>query len=69
MAINFQDNFWLGKLSYLCSIFDNTNQLNLSLQGKGSDVFEAGSKIKAFKQKLKLWQRNVSICFFTDFET
>ena len=39
------------------------------LQGNGSDVFEAGSKIEAFKQKLKLWQRKVSICDFSDFES
>ena len=69
MAINFQNNFWLAKLSYLCSIFEKTNQLNLSLQGNGSDVFEAGSKIEAFKQKLKLWQRKVSICDFLDFKS
>ena len=68
-AINFQDNFWLAKLSYMCSIFERTNQLNLSLQGKGSDVYVADSKIEAFKQKLKLWQRKVSICDFSDFES
>ena len=69
MAINFQDNFWLAKLSNLCSIFEKTNHLNLSLQEKGSDVFEADSKIEAFKQKLKFWQRKVSICDFSDFES
>ena len=69
MAINFQDNFWLAKLSSLCSIFGRTNQLNLSLQGKGSDVFEAHSKIETFKQKLKLWQRKVSICDSSDVES
>ena len=67
-AINFQDNFWLAKLSYLRSIFQRTDQLNLSLQGKGSDVFVADSKTEAFKQKLKLWQRKASICDFSDFE-
>ena len=69
MAINFQDNFWLAKLSCLCSIFEKTNQLNLSLQGNGSNVFEVGSKIEAFKQKLKLWQWKVSICDFSDFQS
>ena len=46
-----------------------TNQLNLSLQGKGSDVFEADSKNEAFKQKLKLWQRKVLDCDSSDFES
>ena len=31
-------------------------------------MFEANSKIEAFKQKLKLWQRKVSICDFSDFK-
>ena len=69
MAINVQDNFWLAKLSYLCSIFERTNQLNLSLQEKGSDVFEADIKIEAFKQMWKLWQRKVSMRDFSDFES
>ena len=60
----FQDNFQLEKLSYMCSIFERINQFNLPLQEKGSDVFEAESKIEDFKQKLKLWQRKVSICDF-----
>ena len=54
MAINFQDNFWLAKLSYLCSIFERANQLKLLLQDKGFDAFEADSKTEAFKQNLKL---------------
>ena len=53
----------------MCSISERISQLNLSLQGKGSDVFEIDCKIEAFKQKLKLWQRKVSICDFSDFES
>ena len=32
-------------------------------------MFEADSKIETFKQKLKLWQRKVLICDFSDFES
>ena len=37
----------------------------MSLQGTGSEAFEADSRIEAFKQKLKLCQRKVSICDFS----
>jgi len=33
MSTSFQDNFWLGKLSYFSAMFQSTNRLNLSLQG------------------------------------
>jgi len=68
MSTNFQDNFWLAKLSYLSAILQNTNRLNLSLQGKGCDVFEVACKVQAFKQKLRLWQSKVSKGDFSDFE-
>ena len=32
-------------------------------------MFEADTKIEAFKQNLKLWQTKVSICDFSDFES
>ena len=55
MSANFEDIYWLAKLSYLSAIFESTNQLNLSSQGKGCNIFEVSSKIQAFKSKLKLW--------------
>ena len=33
MSNNFQDNFWFVKLSYFSAVFQNTNRLNVSLQG------------------------------------
>ena len=69
MSANFEDIYWLAKLSYLSALFESTNQLNLSIQGKGCDIFEVSSKIQAFKLKLKLWQSNVKNCNFSDFES
>jgi len=51
----FNDNNWVAKLSYLSDIFSNINDLNLSLQGYNSTIFNVLNKIEAFKQKLKLW--------------
>lgn len=68
MVATFEDTFRLAKLSYLSPIFENTNQLNLSMQGKGCAIFEVARKVQAFKFKLKLWQSNVSKWNFSDFE-
>lgn len=40
MASKCQDTFWLPELSYMASIFNRLNKLNISLQGKGVvDIF------------------------------
>ena len=69
MTANFEDIFWLTKLSYLTAVFESTNQLNLLVQGKGCDIFEVHNRIQAFKSKLKLWQSNVTKYNFSDFES
>ena len=38
-AAKFCDILWLAKLADLASIFDRLNEVNLSLQGKGGDIF------------------------------
>ena len=58
-AAKFRDILWLAKLAYLASIFDRLNEVNLSLQGKGGDIFRATSKINALKLKISLWKNNV----------
>ena len=45
-AIYNHDNIWLSKLSYLCSIFERINQLNLSLQGKDLMCLKQTVKLK-----------------------
>ena len=69
MSANFEGIYRLAKLSYLSAVFESTNQLNLSIQGKRCNIFEISSKIQAFKSKLKLWQSNVKKCNFSDFES
>ena len=67
MAANFKDIFWLTKLSYLTAVFESTNQLNLSMQGKGCDIFEVSNKIQAFKSNLKLCKSNETKSIFFRF--
>ena len=59
MAVKYQDVLWLAKLSYMASIFDHLNKLNISQQGKGGDIFSSIGKINPFKMKVKKWKSNV----------
>ncbi|XP_056633414.1 zinc finger BED domain-containing protein 5-like [Diorhabda sublineata] len=49
------DKTWLFRLSFMADIFQKLNELNLSLQGKQTTVFQACNKITAFKRKLNFW--------------
>ncbi|KAE8278788.1 Zinc finger MYM-type protein 6 [Larimichthys crocea] len=46
-----------AQLAYLCDIFTLLNQLNISLQGRGSNMFVVADKVQAFKRKLALWTK------------
>ncbi|GFW33091.1 zinc finger BED domain-containing protein 5 [Trichonephila clavipes] len=49
------DKPWLFRLSFMADIFQKLNELNLSLQGKQTTIFQAFNKITAFKRKLEFW--------------
>jgi len=66
-ASKFRDIFWIAKLAYLASIFDRLNQVNISLQGRGGDIFRSTSKINALKMKIPLWKNNDLSKNFNDF--
>ena len=68
-AALFKDPSWLATVHYLCSIFNRLNELNLSLQGKGGDIFQFTSKIKAMKMKIELWKNKVTKGNLSDFPT
>ncbi|XP_076061599.1 protein FAM200A-like [Oratosquilla oratoria] len=53
MAVKCQDVLWLAKLSYMASIFDHLNKLNISQQGKGGNVFTSIGKINSLILKLR----------------
>ncbi|XP_064412766.1 protein FAM200B-like [Latimeria chalumnae] len=56
LAEHFNNNTWLARVAYLADIFDQLNDLNLSLQGRGHNRFEQSDKIAAFKKKLSVEQ-------------
>ena len=51
LAAHFSDKVWVTKLAYLCDIFSQPNEVNLSLQGKITTVFKLADKVAAFKAK------------------
>uniref|UniRef100_A0A3B4ZJB4 HAT C-terminal dimerisation domain-containing protein n=1 Tax=Stegastes partitus TaxID=144197 RepID=A0A3B4ZJB4_9TELE len=55
-AILFQDTDWLAKLSYLADIFGKLNELNMSLEGKDTNILNLDDKVAAFQKKAKLWK-------------
>lgn len=59
MADLFCDESFMLKLCYLTDIFDKLNELNLSLQGKHTNIINLYDKIKGFVQKLNVWKLNL----------
>ena len=52
----FENNEWISKLCYLCDIFERLNALNLSLQGKDSNIMDFIDKLSSFQAMLDLWR-------------
>ncbi|UYV79993.1 FAM200B [Cordylochernes scorpioides] len=60
------DVWWLG-VSFLGDIFDKLNSLNLNLQGAQENIITISTKLKAFKEKLSLWNLNIAKENFASF--
>ena len=60
LADHYVDDWFFAKLAYLVDIFDQLNQLNLSMQGKSSSLFLVADKIKEFKKKIDHWKKRVN---------
>ncbi|XP_029803708.1 zinc finger MYM-type protein 6 isoform X2 [Suricata suricatta] len=55
LAKYFLDEEWVAKLAYLSDIFSLINELNLSLRGTMTTLFNLYNKMDIFKEKLKMW--------------
>ena len=47
----FKDLKWLGGVNYLSCIFKELNKLNVSIQGKGGDIFLFNGKTTSMQEK------------------
>ena len=60
LADHYVNDCFCSKLPYLSDIFDQVNQLNLSMQGRSSSLFLVADKIEGFKKKIDLWKKRVN---------
>ena len=61
LADHYVEDCFCAKLAYLSDIFDQLNQLNLSMQGRSSSLFLVADKIEWFKKKIDLWKKDLTI--------
>ncbi|XP_076037475.1 zinc finger BED domain-containing protein 5-like [Oratosquilla oratoria] len=56
LCIYFEDKSWMLKLAYLSDISQHLNVLNKSMQGLELCILNVQDKVRAFMQKLSLWE-------------
>ncbi|XP_038160542.1 protein FAM200A-like [Cyprinodon tularosa] len=56
-ATLFENTDWLANLCYLADIFRKLNELNMSLQGKGTSILNLYDKVGGFLKKAEMWKR------------
>ena len=61
LADQYIDDCFCTKLAYISDIFDQLNQLNLSMQGRSSSLFLVADKIEGFKKMIDLWKKELTI--------
>lgn len=66
-ATLFQDTDWLAKLCYLADIFGKLNELNMSLQGRDTNILNLYDKVGGFQNKAELWKTTCAQGNFTCF--
>ena len=54
------DYNWVSKEAYLVDIFDHLNIVNSKMQGKNETLLTSTDKMKALREKLKLWSFRVA---------
>uniref|UniRef100_A0A3Q3KTM0 HAT C-terminal dimerisation domain-containing protein n=1 Tax=Mastacembelus armatus TaxID=205130 RepID=A0A3Q3KTM0_9TELE len=57
LAHYYTNTKFTAKLAYFCDIFSLLNQLNISLQGRNSNMFFVADKVQAFKRKRASWTK------------
>ena len=67
LADHYVDDCFCAKLAYLLDIFDQLNQLNLSMQGRSSSLFLVADKIEGFKKKIDLRKKRVNNLWYNTF--
>ncbi|XP_047480177.1 SCAN domain-containing protein 3-like [Penaeus chinensis] len=66
-ATFFENTTWVAQVAYLTDIFSKLNELNMSLQGKDTNILNLYDKVAGFQKKLGLWKEKCSGGYFTCF--
>ncbi|CAM4560506.1 unnamed protein product [Lepidochelys olivacea] len=56
LASVFNNTVWLAQLASLTDIFSKLNDLNLSMQGRGTNILNCYDKVNAFIMKTEFWE-------------
>lgn len=62
-----KDSDWILDLMFLCDIMEHLKLLNVALQGKNKNISELTQNIFSFKNKLKLFERDITDKNFNHF--
>ena len=68
LAEKFEDSDFLLNLAHLADIFRQMNELNVSMQGAGSNKLAADEKVEAFKNEVSVWKRRTLRGFLAVFQ-
>lgn len=60
LASLFNDKNWMCLVSYLADFFGKVNELNISLQGRDTNILVLNTKLIAFQQKLCSWTDSIN---------
>ena len=63
------DAEWMAKFAFLVDISGHLNELNLKFKGHQNLAHNLYNHVKAFEEKLTLWQSQISKCNFVHFPT
>lgn len=62
-----KNDIWWLRVTFLSDLFDKLNEINLSLQGAQENFITISGKLKAFKEKLDLWNSKINRSNFSSF--
>lgn len=65
----FSNFSWLAMVAYLSDMFAYLNDMNMSLQGQTTTIFQVQDKVEALIVKLELWSRHFQSAMFESFPT
>ena len=67
LLVHFESESFILSLAYLSDIFTHSNDVNISIQGKGINMITGREKISAFTSKLSIWKNCIDCETYANF--